>query len=182
MPTQSYALIIIPPDFEELEAVAPIDLLARAGVNVTVAALNDCPFVIGRSGLAIRAGATFADVPSRDFDLIILPGGPGVRHLRSDPRIRELVHRQQARGGLLAAICAAPTILNDAGLLAGRRYTAHPSVAHELPAIIATEKVVRDGPIITSRGAGTAIDFGLALVSALTDPAKAEEIARSISC
>jgi 4-methyl-5(b-hydroxyethyl)-thiazole monophosphate biosynthesis len=174
-------LTVLAEGFEELEAIAPIDLLRRANISVTVAALNESPCVIGRTGIALQPETTLAAALQHNYDLIVLPGGPGVCHLRADPRIRELVLRQQARGGLLAAICAAPTILHDAGLLAGRRYTAHPSVAHELPAIIATEKVVRDGPIITSRGAGTAIDFGLALVAALTNETKAEEIARSIA-
>jgi 4-methyl-5(b-hydroxyethyl)-thiazole monophosphate biosynthesis len=175
------ALTILPNSFEELEAVAPIDLLRRAGVTVTVAALTEAPLVIGRSNLALRPDTTLDAVLDQDFDLIFLPGGPGVRHLRANPRIRTLLLRQYARGGLLAAICAAPTVLHDAGLLAGRRYTAHPSVAGELSAIISEEKVVRDGQILTSRGAGTAIDFGLVLVSALQGPAAAQQVANAIA-
>jgi 4-methyl-5(b-hydroxyethyl)-thiazole monophosphate biosynthesis len=175
-------LVLLPEDFEEIETTTPVDLLRRASIDVTIASLQPTFFVSGRSRIRIHPDSALEALPQLKYDLMLLPGGPGVRHLRADPRVQTLIKKQYSNGGLLAAICAAPTILHDAGLLAGRRYTAHPSVAHELPAIIATEKVVRDGPIITSRGAGTAIDFGLALVSALTDPAKAEEIARSISC
>jgi 4-methyl-5(b-hydroxyethyl)-thiazole monophosphate biosynthesis len=83
-------------------------------------------------------------------------------------------------GKWLAAICAAPTVLNAAGLLAGHRYTAHPSVAGELPAILSDQRVVADGKILTSRGAGTALDFGLLLVEKLLSAEKASEVARSI--
>lgn len=175
------ALTIVATGFEELEAVAPIDLLRRAEVKVTVAGLTEAPWVQGRSNLALQSDTSLDRVLHEEFDLILLPGGPGTRHLRADPRIRELVLRQHARGGLLAAICAAPTVLHDAGLLAGRRYTAHPSVAGELSSIVSNEKVVRDGNIITSRGAGTAIEFALALVAALRGPEQAEAISRAIA-
>jgi 4-methyl-5(b-hydroxyethyl)-thiazole monophosphate biosynthesis len=94
--------------------------------------------------------------------------------------VRALVLRQHAAGRWLAAICAAPTVLFDAGLLAGRRYTAHASVAQELPAILADERVVADGRLLTSRGAGTALEFGLLLVEKLFSGEKAREIAASI--
>jgi 4-methyl-5(b-hydroxyethyl)-thiazole monophosphate biosynthesis len=109
-----------------------------------------------------------------------LPGGAGVKNLRADPRVRELVLQHHAAGRWLAAICAAPTVLNDCGLLAGRRYTAHFSVANELPAILALERIVTDGKITTSRGAGTAVEFGLHLVGLLTSAAKAAEISKAI--
>jgi 4-methyl-5(b-hydroxyethyl)-thiazole monophosphate biosynthesis len=103
-----------------------------------------------------------------------------VKHLRADPRVRDAVLRHHAAGAWLAAICAAPTVLHDAGLLAGRRYTAHFSVAGALPAILAAERVVQDGRLLTSRGAGTALDFGFALVDHLVSPEKAREIAAAI--
>jgi protein deglycase len=122
-----------------------------------------------------------AAVPPHQFDCLFLPGGPGVKQLRADARVRELVLRQHAAGRWLAAICAAPTVLYDAGLLNGRRYTAHFSVADEIPAILAGERVVSDGNVLTSRGAGTALDFGLLLVEKLFSAEKAREIARSIA-
>src|SRR5690606_26783466 len=103
------------------------------------------------------------------------------KHLRADPRVREILLRQHAAARWIAAICAAPTALFDAGLLDGRRYTAHFSVANELPDILAHERVVVDGNLITSRGAGTALDFGLKLVEILFTPEKAREIAEAIS-
>ncbi len=179
MPT---VLVILPEGFEELEAVAPIDVLRRAGCTVTIAALGSARRVVGRNQIVVEADSLLADL-SADAplaDCLLLPGGPGVAALRASSAVRELVARHHAAGKLLAAICAAPTVLHDAGLLAGRRYTAHPSVANELPAILADERVVLDGRLLTSRGAGTALDFGLALVSALVSPEKSAEIASSI--
>jgi len=182
MPT---VLALLAEGFEEIEANAPIDLLRRAGADVTVAALGDTIHVTGRSGITQHADTTLAALEAagpRACDCLFLPGGPGVKHLRADPRVRALVLRQHAAGGWLAAICAAPTVLHDAGLLAGRRYTAHFSVAGELTDILADERVVADGRILTSRGAGTALDFGLLLIEKLFDPAKAREVAASICC
>lgn len=179
MPT---VLVILPEGFEELEAVAPIDVLRRAGVAVTIAALGETRRVTGRNALVMEADCLLSDLPSPApvHDALFLPGGPGVARLRADPRVRALVLRHHEAGAWLAAICAAPAVLHDAGLLAGRRYTAHPSVAGELTAILAAERTVTDGKILTSRGAGTALDFGLALVAHLTSPATAAEIHRAI--
>jgi 4-methyl-5(b-hydroxyethyl)-thiazole monophosphate biosynthesis len=177
MPT---VLAIMPEDFEEIEAITPIDLLRRAGADVTVAALGSVIRVKGSSGIAIQADATLDTVQGRKFDCIFLPGGPGVRHLRADPRVSRLVRSQFDAGRWLAAICAAPTVLNDAGVLSGRRYTAHFSVAAELPQLLAGERVVADGMILTSRGPGTALDFGLLLVEKLFSAEKSGEVARSI--
>jgi protein deglycase len=142
--------------------------------------LGDGIHVTGRSGITAHADTTLAAVTGRDFDLIFLPGGAGVKHLRADGRVRELALRQHAAGRWLAAICAAPAVLHDCGLLAGRRYTAHFSVAAELPAILAGEKIVTDGKITTSRGAGTAVDFGLHLVALLASTEKSTEISKAI--
>jgi 4-methyl-5(b-hydroxyethyl)-thiazole monophosphate biosynthesis len=177
MPT---VLVPLADGFEEIEAFAPIDLLRRAGVEVVTAALAEGIHVTGRGGITAHADTTLAAVLGRDFDLLFLPGGAGVKHLRADPRVRDLVLKQHAAGRWLAAIGAAPTGLHDCGLLAGRRYTAHFSVAAELPAILAHEKVVTDGKITTSRGAGTGVDFGLHLVALLTGPEKAADISKAI--
>ncbi len=168
------------PGFEEIEATTPIDLLRRAGVRVVVASLGADLAVVGRSNLTLVAETTLAAAAQLSFDLLFLPGGPGVKNLRADPRLVPLLRRQVEAGGRVAAICAAPLVLHDAGLLAGRRYTAFPSTADELPAILPDERVVEDGPIITSRGAGTALDLGYALIARLLSPEKAVEIRRQI--
>ncbi|HVU35045.1 MAG TPA: DJ-1 family glyoxalase III [Opitutaceae bacterium] len=177
MPT---VLAILAEGFEEIEATAPIDLLRRAGAEVTVAALGDNFHVTGRTGLTVHADTTLSTVEHQLFDCVFLPGGPGVKQLRADKRVGALVLRHHAAARWIAAICAAPSLLHDAGLLEGRRYTAHFSVADELTAIRADERVVADGPILTSRGAGTAVDFGLFLVEKLFSRERSAEIGRSI--
>ena len=174
------ALVILAEGFEEIEAFTPVDLLRRAGVEVTVASLVENRHATGRSGITAHADCALGSVQEKIFDLLFLPGGPGVKQLRADPRVRELVLRHRAADCWLAAICAAPAVLHDAGLLAGRRYTAHFSVADELPNILSEARVVTDGKITTSRGAGTAMEFGLHLVGLLTSPTRAQEIGKAI--
>lgn len=178
MPT---VLAILAEGFEEIEAITPIDVLRRAGVDVTLAALGEGIHVTGKHGITIHADTTLAAVEHAAFDCVLLPGGPGVKQLRADPRINALVRRQDAASRWIAAICAAPTVLHDADLLAGRRYTAHFSVANELSAILSEERVVQDGNLITSRGAGTALEFGLALVAQLVSAEKSSEVARAVA-
>ncbi len=177
-------LAILAEGFEEIEAIAPVDLLRRAGATVTLAALGDGIHVTGRSGLTMHADTTLAAVElaahAGGFDCLFLPGGPGVKLLRTDPRVAAIARAHHQAGRWIAAICAAPTVLHDAGLLTGRRYTAHFSVAGELPHLLASERTVADGPILTSRGAGTAVDFGLLLIEKLFNAEKAREVAGSI--
>jgi 4-methyl-5(b-hydroxyethyl)-thiazole monophosphate biosynthesis len=174
-------LAILAEGFEEIEVTSPVDLLRRAGAEVTLATLGDGIHVTGRMGITLHADTTLAALPSPEFDCVFLPGGPGVKHLRADARVLDLVRGQHAAGRWLAAICAAPTILHDAGVLEGRRYTAHYSVAAELPGILANERVVADGNVLTSRGAGTALDFGLFLIEKLFSAEKAREVAQAIA-
>jgi 4-methyl-5(b-hydroxyethyl)-thiazole monophosphate biosynthesis len=173
-------LVILADGFEEIEAVAPIDLLRRGGVEVVTASLPDNRHVTGRSGITTHADVALSEAGDSLRDMIFLPGGAGVKNLRADPRVVPLVKRYAEAGKWVAAICAAPTVLHDAGLLAGRRYTAHFSVASELPHILADERVVDDGRITTSRGAGTAVEFGLHLVALLVSDAKAADIGKAI--
>lgn len=174
-------LTLLPEGFEEIEAITPIDVWRRAGFTVTTAALGSQMHVTGRSGITVHADKTLAAVsPQSVFDVLFLPGGPGVARLRASPDVLELLGRHVMADRWIVALCAAPLVLHDAGLLAGRRYTAHPSAATELTAIIADEPVVVDGRIITSRGAGTALPFALAVLQAVAGPEAAEKIALSI--
>ena len=177
MPT---VLALLAEGFEEIEAFTPVDLLRRAGADVTIVSLSEQRHVTGRSGITTHADSSLSEIGDHLFDLLFLPGGPGVKNLRADPRVDAVVGRHAAAGKWLAAICAAPTVLNASGLLEGRRYTAHPSVAGELPHILADQRIVADGKILTSRGAGTALDFGLLLVEKLVSAEKAREVACSI--
>ncbi len=155
---------------EELEAVTIIDLLRRAGIEVTVAGLR--PGIVKASrGVQLVPDVTL-DVALQDaYDMVVLPGGmPGATHLKEDPRIVDLVRRMAAAGKYTAAICAAPTVLLEAGVLAGRQATSYPGFLDTInppDVTLSTAPVVRDGTVVTSRGPGTAMDFALALIDAL---------------
>lgn len=174
------ALFVFTDGLEELEAVAPLDILRRSGVECTVASQTGRLEVTGRNGITLKTDCHFAAVSDKSYDLVVLPGGPGVHALRNTPTLLQVLQKQASDGKPLAAICAAPTVLHDAGLLEGRSYTAHFTVADELPEIIEDAAVVVDGNIITSRGAGTAVEFGLTLAKILTGKDTAREVADSI--
>jgi protein deglycase len=171
-------LCILVDGFEEIEAVTPIDLLRRAEVEVVIASLHG-GVIQGRSGLRLEPDGSLDGLSSKDFDLLLIPGGPGVGELRRDGRAVQLARDFVERGKLVAAICAAPLILHDAGILGEHRFTAHFSTEEEISGAL-DQKVVEDGLIITSRGAGTALDFGLALVERLVGKDVAEEVAAAI--
>jgi 4-methyl-5(b-hydroxyethyl)-thiazole monophosphate biosynthesis len=174
------ALVLIFDGVEEVEAVTPIDLLRRAGVTVTVAATGKDPGVTGRNQIRLTADMILDDIREDDFDLLVLPGGPGCIALMENHRVMELIKTRDEKHQPLAAICAAPMLLAEAGALRKHAYTAHHSVAEKLPRIVDETEVVQDGHIITSRGAGTAIAFGLSLVAGLAGEEKAREVAESI--
>lgn len=154
---------------EELEAVTIIDLLRRAGIDVVVAGLK--PGVVKASrGVQLVPDMTLDVALQQDFDMVVLPGGmPGATHLKDDPRIIQLLKKMAAAGKYTAAICAAPMVLAEAGLLDGKQATSYPGFLDALPGVtLSTATVVQDGTVLTSRGPGTAMDFALALVEVLS--------------
>ena len=175
-------LLLLPEGFEEIETITPIDVLRRAGIEVVVAALAPGIHVTGRCGVTMHADLPLSAIPEGErFDALVIPGGPGVRALRDDPRVVPLVRAHAEAGRWIGAICAAPLVLRDAGLIEpGTRYTAHPSAANELPDRLPDARVVRHGRLLTSRGAGTALDFGLELIEVLVSREKRAEVAASI--
>lgn len=175
------ALVLLADGFEEIEAIAVVDVLRRAGVAVTVAGLVDGPIEASRKTRHL-AEVTLDAVGDRLFDAVILPGGqPGTNRLKADARVRETVLRHARAGKWVAAICAAPTVLQDLGLLTGRRVTSHPSVAGEFPgATYVEDRVAWDGRILTSRGPGTALEFSLKLAEVLAGGKAAREIAAAM--
>ena len=164
--------------FEEIEAVTPVDLLRRAGVQVRTCSVAPSRTVTGAHGVPFVCD-TDLDSLEGPFDLLILPGGmPGTKNLAASEKLAALLRRQAGEGKPLAAICAAPTVLGGLGLLKDKRAVCYPGMEEGLFCREAgTEAVVRDGNIVTSRGPGTAFDFGLALVALL----KGEETARKIA-
>ncbi len=171
------ALILFADGSEELEAVTVINLLRRAGVNVTFAGLHDGP-LRGSRGTVLLPDTTLDDVLDHDYDMVVLPGGqPGTNNLKADARVLKLVRRMHDTGKYVTAICAAPSVLATAGLLDGKQATSFPSCLDGFPRVhVKTVAVVEDGKLITSRGPGTAMDFALVLVERLVGAAKRQEV------
>lgn len=162
---------------EELEAVTIIDLLRRAGVEVTTAGLK--PGIVKASrGVQLVPDTTLDAALEADYDMVVLPGGmPGARHLKEDARVLALLKEMAAAGKYTAAICAAPMVLAEAGVLAGRQATSYPgSLDGAAGVTLRTEAVVQDGTVLTSRGPGTAMDFALALVEVLAGSEKRQQV------
>ncbi len=178
-PTKPLVLVPLAPGFEELEAITIIDLLRRAGIEVVSAGLVPGPVRASRATIHIPDTDLDAAL-SRDYDMVVLPGGlPGADHLAADPRIIALLQRMAGQGRFTAAICAAPKVLANAGILAGKRATAYPGVLEALKLTNTTlvdVPVSRDGQVVTSRGPGTAMDFALTLIELLTDTATRERV------
>ena len=175
------ALIILHDGIEELEAVAPIDILRRGGVEVITTADTTRNHIKGRSEIKLSFDTPLSEVAVDMFDCIVLPGGPGiVQTIRPNPQIAQLLKQQFDKNKWIAAICAAPLILSDAGILNNKHYTAHLSTIEALPEIKTGASVVVDAPVITSSGAGTAIEFALTILTKLTSLEKAKEIADNI--
>ena len=172
-------LVPVAKGFEEIEALTAVDILRRAGAQVVLAGCEGEGAVVGRSDISVMPDksldAALAEAP---YDLIALPGGlPNAYTLRDDDRLQDALKAQAGRGGLVAAICAAPVALAEAGLLEGKTKTSHPAVKAEMPSEgYQEERVVVDGQVITSRSPGTAMEFAFALVRALFGEDKVEEV------
>ena len=175
-------LTLLADGFEEIEATAPIDLLRRADAEVTVASCSGSLEVTGRSKITLRTDTLLSTIPDPlAFDFLVLPGGPAVFELRKRSEIIDLIRTFADTGKPIGAICAAPLLLLDAGVITSdSTCTAHGSTSNELTNLKQKLAVVQEGKIITSRGAGTAVEFGLALINELFGLQKANEIRASI--
>lgn len=183
------ALILIATGTEEIEAITPGDVLARAGVRVTYAGLG-ATRLTGSRGLPLAADTTIeahAQTPSQSnvlHDALIIPGGGlGAANLAASDHAADIIRRHHRAGRLIASICAAPAVvLAPLGLLSGKRATGYPGTEPHFPsdAIFLQDAVVVDGPLITSRGPGTAMAFALRIAALLTTPAVAEAVARDM--
>ena len=170
--------VLLAPGFEEVEAVAPVDVWRRIGLQVTPAAAGSERRVTGAHGMALTAEASLADLDPAEFDAVVCPGGmPGSRNLRDDPAVIAFVRAVYERGGIAAAICAAPMVLNRAGLLDGRRFTMYPGMEGECAPNRPTGAVTeRDGRVITGRGPGAAFAFAAEVAAALGEEAAARQV------
>jgi 4-methyl-5(b-hydroxyethyl)-thiazole monophosphate biosynthesis len=171
--------VVVPlaPGFEELEAVTIVDVLRRAGISVTLAGIAEPP-ITGGHGIKVTPDLSIDEVNA--YDAIVLPGGnPGYVNLERDQRVLELIREAHGAGKLVGAICAAPHVLGQAGIMKGVTATCYPGI-EIAGAKQVGESVVRHGTIITSQGPGTAIAFSLNLVEVLTGAKNAREVRKAL--
>ena len=175
------ALVFLASGFEEIETVTIVDVLRRAGVKVTVAGLTP-NMVEGKHGIKIVPDKPIDDVKVNDFDAVVVPGGnPGYKNLRNDPRVIDIIKKAFGSNKLVAAICAGPAVLSDAGTLEGKACTIYPGMENELRKGGGKPKqdmIVVDGNIVTSRGPATALPFVLKLAEKLAGKQVAEAVSK----
>ncbi|MGF0065310.1 DJ-1 family glyoxalase III [Lachnospiraceae bacterium SGI.085] len=167
---------------EEIEGLTVVDIVRRAGIDITTISISDKNEVAGAHGITFLADAKKDEVVFSTLDGIVLPGGmPGTTNLGADETVDKVIREFAAGGKLVAAICAAPSVLGQAGILNGKHATSYPGFEPKLTGAVTSEdSVVQDGNVITSRGMGTAIAFALEIVSYFTDKKTADKLAESI--
>lgn len=169
--------------FEETEALAPVDILRRAGISVTTVGVGN-KVITGSHKILVTADMTIDMIDYADMEGVILPGGmPGVKNLYAEQRVLDAVSYAYDNGLFVCAICAAPLILGRLGIVNGRKATCFPGFEDELKgADVTGEKVVVDGKVITAKGAGCALDFGFAITAQVKDVETALRVSSSMQC
>lgn len=170
--------------FEEVEAIAAVDMLRRAELEVCTVGVGSAK-IAGAHGIIVDCDLADAQACADDsLQAVVLPGGmPGTLNLEKSQTVQAFIDYAAERGRLIAAICAAPSILGHKGLLEGKEATCFPGMEQELSgARLSGGYVCRDGNIITARGAGVAIDFGLAVAAEFAGQEKADAVRASLQC
>ena len=178
----SKALVVLAKGFEEIEALTVVDVLRRSGVEVITAALSQNAMVCGAHGIEVKTDALFSDVGEAQYDAIVLPGGgEGTENLKSSQALIARLQRQKDEDRIIAAICAAPTVLVEADVLEpGQHITCYPTCSPELDRPSADVPVVADGNIITGQAPGASMLFALVLASHLVEEKTVRKVARGL--
>lgn len=191
MEDKKTAIVIFADGFEEIEALSVVDLLRRAGIYVQMLSLLGETKVTGSHGITVVMDGFFEDWTKCNYktnslnkkvDAIILPGGlPGTTNLRKSEKLKSFICKMNEEKKIIAAICAAPTVLNDCGILKSKKITSYPSFENEFTEEnYVTDAVVESEHIITSRGVGTVLEFGLLLIEKMCSAEKSLEIKKGI--
>ena len=167
--------------FEEIEALCPLDLMRRAGLDVKTVGIG-ADTITGAHNITVKTDICDSEYVGTDAEMIFLPGGmPGTLNLASSKTVIDAISSANTRGSYIAAICAAPSILGDMGLLVGKEAICYPGFEKRLGgAKISESRIVRDGNIITAAGMGVALEMGLLIIELLCGNKKAEEIKNAI--
>ena len=170
--------ILLADGFEEIEALTPLDMLRRAGLDTKTVAIGS-KIAIGSHAIPVVCDMTASEVNLSEVSCVIFPGGmPGSLNLDASPFTDKIIGAVKANGGIIAAICAAPLVLGRRGLLQGKCATCYPGFENELKgAVISDASVITDGNIITAKGMGVALEFSKALISRILN----DEVAKSLS-
>ena len=177
----SKALVVFADGFEDIEAVAVVDVLRRGGVDVVSAAVNAEPSVRSAHGIQMSTDAVLADVLDNEFAAIILPGGgEGTQNLKKCEPLLARLRRQKEEGGLVCAICAAPTVLEEAGVIDGESVTCYPSCRADMGRRVEDVPAIADGQIITGQGPGAAVLFALVVLAHLAGEKTAHNVANGM--
>lgn len=173
--------VLLADGFEEIEALTPVDMLRRAGLEVLTVGITS-KIAVGAHGISVICDKLPEEIDLDMISTVILPGGmPGSLNLDASAFTDEILKSVNARGGRIAAICAAPLVLGRRGLLEGKRATCYPGFENELVgATVTDEPVITDGNITTARGMGVALEFSKELISLLVTKEKAEELSSAI--
>ncbi|KAH8384220.1 hypothetical protein KR200_003175, partial [Drosophila serrata] len=178
------ALVILAPGAEEMELIIAVDVLRRAGIKVTMAGLNGSEPVKCSRDVQILPDIELAKVATDKFDVVVLPGGLGGSNAMGDSSlVGDILKAHEDNGKLIAAICAAPTVLAKHGIATGKSITSYPSMKEQLVdkySYVEGELVVQDGNLITSRGPGTAYNFALKIAEELVGKQKVQEVAKGL--
>lgn len=176
------AYIFFAEGFEEVEALAVVDILRRGGITVEMISIDNCDYVTSSHNVTLKMDKHLSDIDKNAADIIILPGGmPGTTNLANCEQLTEMIKSYNAAGKRIAAICAAPTVFGGLRLLNGKKAICYPGMEEKLTgAVVTVEEVVTDGNITTSRGLGTAIPFGLELLKLLESKEVADKISNAI--
>ena len=176
------AAIFFAAGYEEIEALTVVDLLRRAGIETVCVAVNNEKSVTGSHKISVAMDAGIDDIDFDSFDILVCPGGmPGTRNLEACKKLTDQIQKFNEEKKLIAAICAAPSIFGHMGLLEGKSACIYPGMEAELiGANVVHDKVVKAENIITSRGMGTAIAFGLEIIASLLDKETADRLGEAI--
>lgn len=167
--------------FEEIEALCPLDLMRRANIDVTTVGIG-AKEITGAHGITVTADVTDETLTVNDLDMVFLPGGmPGTLGLAASDVVKSTVNTAVSQGAFVAAICAAPSILGDMGLLRGKNAVCYPGFEDRLAgATIPQAKVVLDGNILTAKGMGAALEMGLKIVELFRGTEFAEKLRHDV--
>lgn len=173
--------VLLAPGFEECEALMTVDLLRRAQLDTTMYSIHNTDEVTGSHNITVKADKKLNEL-NELFDCVVLPGGmPGTKYLMESKEVNELIVEHFNQNRLVAAICAAPSVLGELQLLQGKKATCFPGFEDQLHgAEVLNQKTVTDGNIITAKGLGAAVEFAHAIITYLLNQETADQVVKTI--